>query len=247
MPKRILRLFLLFMVFSGTLFSNQVLSLAIGEWAPYTSQKDPKGKMAEIIVFEAFKLENIDVVYKYYPWKRAFELVARGDEVGTFPWYITPSREKEFIISKEAIIVSKTVFFHLKSLDLQWTKYEDLKKYKIGGILGYSYTQLLKNKGLKVEEVPREELNFKKLLKNRIDLIPSDFFVGYNIINKIFEPNKAALFTNHPTSILHDGMYMLISKKNPDAQVLANKFDKGLIQLKKSGRYDKIILEFMTK
>lgn len=247
MAKEILRIFLLLTIFYGALSSNQIVSLAIGDWAPYTSQKEPKGKMAEVIVSEAFKLENIDVVYKYYPWKRAIELVKRGDEVGTFPWYVTPSRKKEYIISKEAIVISRTVFFHLKNLDFQWSEYEDLKKYKIGGTLGYSVAQLLRNKGLKIEEVPREELNFKKLLRNRIDLAPSDFYVGYNIINKMFTPDKAALFTNHPKSILHDGMYMFISKNIPDAQLLSDKFDKGLIQLKKSGRYEEIIEDFMTK
>jgi len=227
--------------------AKEVITLAIGDWAPYTSSTEVNGKIAEHIVREAFSLENIDVKYKYYPWKRSLVLVKRGDEIGTFPWYKTAKREKDFIISREAIMVSKTVFFHLKSLNLQWDKYSDLKNYKIGATLGFYYTTHLNNKGLKVEEVPREELNFKKLLRGRLDIVPADFYVGYNVIYKLYTPQKAALFTNHPKSILHDRMYLMISRHVSNAQEIADRFDKGLLKLKGTGRYDKIISEFLFK
>jgi len=246
MKKQLMIFYILLFLMSG-LHSKEVITLAIGEWAPYTSSTEKNGKIAEHIVMEAFALEDIEVKYKYFPWKRARILVQRGDELGTFPWYKTPQRQKDFIFSKEAIMVSKTVFFHLKSLNLQWSKYEDLREYKIGATLGFYYTTYLNNQGLKVEEVPREEMNFKKMLLRRIDMVPSDFYVGYNIIYKLFTPQKAALFTNHPKAILHDRMYLLLSKEIPNAQKLANKFDKGLLKLKGSGRYDEIIDEFMFK
>jgi len=244
---KLLRVFIIVWLFVFSVQAKEMLTLAIGEWAPYTSSTEKNGKIAEHIVREAFALENIEVKYKYFPWKRAIVLVQRGDELGTFPWYKTPQRQKDFIISKEAILVSKTVFFHLKSLNLQWSKYEDLKNYKIGGTLGFYYTPYLKKQGLKVEEVPREEMNFKKLLLRRIDMVPADFYVGYNILYKLFTPQKAALFTNHPKSILHDRMYLMLSKHIYNSQQIADSFDKGLLKLKGSGRYDKIIDEFMFK
>ena len=66
-------------------YANETLTLAIGEWAPYTSDVDQTGKLAKKIVAEAFKLSNIDVEYKYFPWKRSLESVRKGDYVGNLP------------------------------------------------------------------------------------------------------------------------------------------------------------------
>ena len=63
----------------------------------------------------------------------------------------------------------------------------------------------------------------------------------------LFDPAKAALFTNHPKPLSEDGYHMLISKKIPNGKELSEKFDKGLAMLKKSGEYDKIIDKSMSK
>jgi len=231
-----------------SLLANEVINLSTGEWAPYTSQEDLKGQVAQTIVTEALKLENIDVVYKYYPWKRAYKIALDVDVDGTIPWFKTPERETEFYYSKQTIIRTKTVFFHLKNLDFDWKNYDDLKKYNIGGTLGFKAAKLLKDKGLKVELVATEEQNFRKLLTGKIDLTTASFLVGYNIINKTFDAGKAIVFTNHPKQVYPEtGAYLLVSKKHPRGQELIDKFDRGLKKLILSGRYVKIIKESIRK
>ena len=146
------------------LYAHGTINLLTGEWPPYTSKSELKGKMAEAIVSEAFKLEGVTVKYEYYPWKRSYRSAKEGFGAGTFPWYKSEQRENDFIVTKEPLLKVKNVFFHLKSLDFQWESYEDLKKYSIGGTIGYTDTALLQSKGLNVQLVPREELNLKKLL-----------------------------------------------------------------------------------
>ena len=63
--KKLLVGFILGLCMSVSLYSNDTISNSTGEWAPYTSQNDPNGKVAETIVREAFKLEGIDVKYTY--------------------------------------------------------------------------------------------------------------------------------------------------------------------------------------
>lgn len=96
-------------------YSLETIEFAIGDWPPYTSPTDPKSKIAEKIVTEAFKIEGINVKYVYYPWKRSYENSKSGIEIGTFPWNVTPERKKEFYINKETIITDEGVYFHLKS------------------------------------------------------------------------------------------------------------------------------------
>ncbi|MCG8617081.1 MAG: transporter substrate-binding domain-containing protein [Desulfobacterales bacterium] len=237
------RLFLVFgiVIALAVTCHAESLKLDIGEWAPYTSEKDPKGKIAETIVVEALKLSGYTAELAYYPWKRSYENVKAGKAVGTFPWFENEERKKEFIFHKEPIMASETVFFHLKSTAFDWETMDDLKKYKFGGTLGYSDEKVLKEAGLKVESVPKEETNFKKMLGGRIDAYPANIFVGYGIINKLFSPDKAALFTNHPKSLSEGNMYMLISKNIPNGQAVADALDAGLKKLKESGRYQEII------
>ncbi len=236
---------LFIIVSSSNVFANEIVTMAIGEWSPYTSEKDLKGKIAEVIVTEAFKLENINVIFKYYPWKRSYKNAEYGKVTGTFPWQKTKEREKEMIFTKNPIISIKTVFFHLKSLDFKWNNYEDLKKYKVGATLGYADVELLQKNDITVDVVTKESLNFKKLLGGRIDIFPIDFVVGYNYIVKSFSPDKVLLFTNNPKPLYTKPMFMLISKKIPNGQKIADTFDRCLKKLKDSGKYDKIIANFM--
>jgi len=238
---------LLIFASSLNLLANEIVTMAIGEWLPYTSEKNSKGKIAEVIVTEAFKLENIDTLYKYFPWKRSFVIVKKGRETGTFLWSKTEEREKEFIITKEPIIKIKTVFFHLKNLDFKWENFQDLKKYKIGGALGYKEVKFLQDKGLIIDVASKEKQCFIKLLKGRIEILPASLIVGYSTINSMFSADKAALFTNNPKPLFDDlPMFILISKKIPNGQIIADLFDKGLKKLKASGRYDEIIATFLS-
>ncbi len=239
--KKIVGIFIVIFFLAINLYANKTINLLIGEWAPYTSKTEIKGKIAEVIVSEAFKLEDVEVKYEYYPWRRSYQSAKAGFGTGTFPWYYSEQRNKDFIVTKEPLLKVKNVFFHLKSLDFQWENYEDLKKYSNGGIMGYTSTSLLQSKGVDVQLVPRAELNFKKILNHRIDITPYGVEVGYYLINKIFSKEERALFTHHPKALLDSKMYMLISRAIPNAQKLADTFDQGLRKLKKSGRYDQII------
>ncbi|WDP92032.1 MAG: transporter substrate-binding domain-containing protein [Desulfobacter sp.] len=225
--------------------ADTTITMAIGEWAPFTSQIDPDGKLAEVLVREIYTQEGIKVRYTYFPWKRSFKLTKIGDYAATFPWRKTEERKPDFYFPKEILYKEKEVFFHLKTLDFKWEDDEDLKNYTIGGVLGYAHVQHLKAKGLVLDVTSSDAQNFKKLLAGRIDLFSCSFVVGYNLINRLFPPSKAALFTNHPKPLLQEPMYLMISKKIPNGRELAEKFDLGIQKLKASGRYQQIFDTFM--
>ncbi|OUR71302.1 hypothetical protein A9Q76_05775 [Arcobacter sp. 31_11_sub10_T18] len=239
-------LFLILLTISG--YAKETLILSTGEWAPYTSQKDTSARVIQTIVTQSFKLANIDVLYKYYPWKRSLRNAENVEVDGSLPWSKSSEREEVFYYSKEPIIITRTVFFHLKSLDFKWDTFEDLKKYRIGGNIGYRSTDVLKRNDLKVELVAKEEQNFRKLLANRIDITPSSFFVGYYIINNLFPKSKAMTFTNTTKQLLpENGVHLVISKKHPKAKELMRIFDETFSKLVKSGMYDKIIDDSISK
>ncbi len=85
------------------------------------------------------------------------------------------------------------------------------------------------------------------MIRQRIDITASSIVVGVQLINKIFSKEERSLFTYHPKALFDSKMYMFISKNIPNAQKFADSFDQGLRKLKKSGRYERIIAEFLYK
>lgn len=234
--------FILLLTISSNVFANETVRLAIGDWEPYTSSADDlKSKILETMVTEAFKLEGIDVEYEYFPWKRSYSLAKSGQFDGTFPWAKTEEHLKDFYIHEIYLIKDEGVFFHLKSKKFEWNNFEDLNKYTLGVTLGYKEESIYKQKGINAQAVPSEDLNFKKILAGRIDAYQTSKIVGYATINRLFTPEDAKLFTNHPKPAVENEFYILFSKKTPNGQRLANKFDSGLKKLKESGAYDLII------
>ena len=232
-------------MFSSNLLANRTIDMAIGDWAPYTSETDQKGKLLEKIVTEAFKLEGINVHYDYFPWARSYGYVISGKYAGTFPWNKTQEREKEFVIHKMPLIKDEGVFFHLKSKTFDWKTIDDIKKYKAGVTVGYKQETTYKENGIVADVAPTEIANFQKLLLGRIDIFETSKIVGYDTIKKQFTPDEAKLFTHHPKAIEENAYYILFSRKSKDGKDLADKFDSGLNKLMKSGAYKKFVSEYL--
>ena len=225
----------------GCAFANEVVKLAIGEWVPFTSEADPKSKLLEKVVSEAFKLEGMEVQYDYFPWKRSYLTVEKGEHDGTFPWNRTEERDRNFVLHKQSLVKDDSVYFHLKTTAFKWDVIEDLRQYRVGSTLGYRNEATYKEKGIPFESVATEELNFKKMLLGRVDVYGTSKIVGYATINKLFTPQEAKLFTHHPKPYSGGEYFILFSKVNEArSKTLADKFDAGLKKLKASGGYDRI-------
>lgn len=78
----------------------------------------------------------------------------------------------------------------------------------------------------------------------RIDVYQTSKNVGYATIAKQFTPAEARRFTHHPKVVEQSEYYILFSKKTPHGQALARRFDAGMVKLKQSGAYDRIINEY---
>ena len=157
-------------------FTEETIRLASGEWAPYISESLPYYGVASRIVTEAFALKGVKVTYGFHPWKRSHTYADSGEWDGTVVWFDTPERRKIVYIS-DPVIEVKYVFFHLKSYSFSWTSIDDLKDIKIGATLGYHYgeafQQAEKAHVINVHRVPKDEQNFKKLLRGRIQIFPN--------------------------------------------------------------------------
>lgn len=221
--------------------------LAIGEWAPHTSKDDPNGKLSEVLVTEAFKLEGMDVEFHYFPWKRSYQAVLNGEYDGTFPWLATEKHSTEMLPHNEPLVQQTEVFFHRKDRNFDWESMDDLKQYRVGGSNGYAHVEMLTNAGVEVDVGTNDTVNYRKLLDDRIDVFPADLLVGNHLLQTDFSDEDTAKLTYHSKPLSEGDMFILFSRQTANGQALADTFDRGLKALKDNGRYDEIIQEFLNR
>ena len=217
-----------------------IVYLDSGEYPPYYSQSMPEYGIVSRIVTQAFALEGLKVKIQWYPWARAYEHVINGVVHGSFTGAKTPKREKVFYFS-DPIIKNEIVFFHLKSHAFTWQKYQDLSETLLGGTLGYSYSrdfiEAEESGIIKVERVPDDQTNFRKLLGNRVKAFPISKSVGLYKLNQHFTPTDISSLSCHSRPVVANDVHLILSKKLPESKQLLKRFNRGLQKLKLSGRY----------
>jgi len=229
--------------------AQESISIATGEWSPFVSESLSHGGFMSRIVTEAFALEGIAVKWGFFPWARAMLYAKNGKWHATSAWAINESREKDFWYS-DPIVVDRTVFFHRKDKIVQWQEMDDLQDLKVGTTTSYYYGEAFNNALLSglllVEEVPVEEMNFKKLQRGKIDILPSNLYVGYSIIKKLFTTEVTEQITHSPVTLTAQPLRLLFSKKIAENRYFLNKFNAGLKKLKLSGKIDLYIQNNIT-
>ena len=205
------------------------------------------GGVVIAIVQAACKNAGIEIDCRFLPPARAFEMTKKGKYDALVGWVWSKEREKVFYYS-DSIFEAPLVFFHHKKFNFDWKTMEDLKGVAIGTVLKKYYGpefQAASDSGtLNIQAVAMEKFNFRKLLGNRIKLFPLNLYSGYYIINQDYPPAEAVQITHHPQPLKTSVYHVLFSKAVPKNKGIAEKFDRGLRQLKESGEYENILSRF---
>jgi len=173
-------------------FSQQKVTIAVGEWAPHISEELVHLGVVARIMTEAFESQGYQVEYGFFPWKRSMEYVKSGEWDASGAWSRTEDREPFFYFS-DPILEVKTVIFHLKSTNVNWNSIEDLKNLKIGATIGYNYGaefEKAEQDGiLNVQRASSDETNLRKLMGGIVIEISNNISteVITSIINSIRE------------------------------------------------------------
>ena len=235
-----LRLALIFILaLSSTVNAVEKITLANGEWAPYLSKDLKQSGYISHIVSEAFAEEGIEAEYVFLPWKRGYEDAKEGKHQGSLIWGYNDDRAKDFLYSDTVAELGTSLFYN-KNKPIDWNEATDLKKYKIGGVIGYAYgiEELEKQGVVKIERIGKDVGNYKKLAAGRLDIVLEDTEVGHESINKL---GMTGQLIAHPKTLKSRKYSVIISKKAPNAQALIDAFNRGLKKLIDDGRYQKYL------
>jgi polar amino acid transport system substrate-binding protein len=115
--------------------AEESVRITSGEWPPFLSEQLEHYGVGARIVTEAFKAANYNIEYGFFPWSKSIELARAGIWQGSAIWTFNKERANFFYFS-DPLFESDEGFFHLKSKKFDWSKWKDLKPYKIGGTGG---------------------------------------------------------------------------------------------------------------
>lgn len=170
-------LFLCLLLAPSAAGAEPVVRLTTLEWPPYTMAAEPHGAV-EDVVRQAFKAVGYDLVVDYLPWNRAV-LNARTDPAvaGYFPEYASDQVAADFIYSPS--VGQGPLGFAERNRDpVTWRELDDLVDIPIGVVSGYINTPEFDSRvaahRLRVDDVPNDALNLRKLAGGRVRLAVID-------------------------------------------------------------------------
>ncbi|MBN2429223.1 MAG: transporter substrate-binding domain-containing protein [Deltaproteobacteria bacterium] len=199
------------------------------------------------LTVEAFKAADSEVKIDFVPMARIVWSVVEKKHhatLGVIEWFAKD--QKDHLVETVELINANIVFFFKRERfpdGLSYEKLSDLKKYKIGSLIGSSTLPLFEKAGINAELVAELEQNFKKLNLGRIDLTVAIDLTGWNIIKDLF-PDSANNFSTVKKPLIQLKTGLIFHKEQHDS---LQTFKKGLDIILKNGTYHEIVERYYGK
>ena len=189
------------------------------------------------IIAAAFREHGIDMMIRLLPWDECIQLLKEDKADGIFQIVRTPEREKAYIFSKP-LRAAKTVIYKRLEDPVRFVKnidfWEQLKKYRLGIVKGYSYNPLIDSLGEPSKmEVDSQEALLTGLTRGEFDLAVIDWGVAKYLANKMGIRDIERAEGYEITRELH-----VAFQRNRDE--IADRFNSGLDAVKEKRIYDSI-------
>lgn len=216
------------------------IRFATCEWEPYYGSKLLNQGYVTEITREALKRAGYTMSIEFVPWKRALYDAKNGYYDAVLGLYYTDERTNWLTYSKSYDQV-QLVFFAKKGRKITWNRLLDLKRYTFGVWQGYVYSDEFDNASfLKKEAVRSNDLNLKKLMEKRVDLVPASEKVFLHWVKSNY-PDRLSNLIIVPKPLSEKKLYHGFTKKNVQHQKYAAAFNKGLAAIKADGTFDRIL------
>ncbi len=222
------------------------LPLATFEFPPYNYLENGEivGAGTEI-VSQLVRRMGYEPVIEHYPWKRTKILVAEGRAAGIFTFTENAWRHEKYHIT-DPIGTIFDVFFKRKESDITWRTMDDLKDRIIGATDGYNYApvflQPMKNGQLQVDLIASQKpeiQHLKKLAKGRVDLVICEINLCGHIIRKNPRQFRGIDHIDKKIGPVRN-FYVGFSRKWPNGQQLAERFNRELARFTREGGLKRI-------
>lgn len=234
---------LAFLFFTPTCQATPV-QLVTFDYPPYTTQGDQRENgLASNIVREVFSRLRQDIHIKFYPFNRGLALVTYRQVDGFFPLKKTSDRELTLVYPSKPLLTQEYVFFVRKDSNWKFSgTLESISSARMGITRNTSYGPRF-DKALKsgifknIDTTDTHEMNLRKLLAGRVDVVPCSRLVGLHLLQSITNGDKAEV---SGPSIESVPSYLVFSA-GPNAARLVKIFDKTMDDMDKDGTLARLL------
>jgi polar amino acid transport system substrate-binding protein len=195
---------------------------------------------------ELFSRLKVEFTFSVFPLKRALSLLENGQADCTMILIRTSQRLK-YLHFTEPIMRARGLIWSAadrKGSVVNYETLEDLKQYKIGVTLGYSYgpefDRMLKT--MNVDIANSDYSNLLKVLEHRIDIFPGNEFVVEGIMEKY--PELRAKLVRSDKAFFEWDLRIAISRKSQYSSMLPE-IEGVLSDLKRDGVVSKIVGSYL--
>ncbi|MBC06585.1 transporter substrate-binding domain-containing protein [Thalassospira sp.] len=224
--------------------NQQTVTLACNPFPPSKIAANAPMPGYDIEVLRAaFATRNITLITPFYPWQRAYFLARTGQVDGLCSCSYLPEREEDLYYSYLLGHV-RVAFYAIGDGALGGLEeIADAKNMTIGVVNGYSLEASAREAGLDVLVVNSEATLLDMLLSRRLDVAlsykaPMDFQL-HKTDRKIGgrELIRSKVISNNP-------YFSCISRKAKNPKALMRELNAGLVAIRESGLYDRILARY---
>ncbi len=215
----------------------KTLRIGTSDWQPYVDRSRLDGGALGRLISAIFNEAGYRVEFLYYPWDRNVLMLQQGQLDAIMPYSCTPGR-LSYAICSDPMVRGEIVLFHRVDHPMDWQSIDDLRRYRLGVTLGYSYgpvfDEALQQGRLQVEQARNDDIGFRLLQLGRIDLHPQDRAVGYAMLRRLF-PLERGSIVHHPRQLNTEPLRMLFRNDDPESARLLRLFNAGLRTIAERG------------
>ncbi len=209
----------------------------------YLKNGTPAGFYVDILNLMIQDMKDVEISISFFPAPRMFRVLSENPD--TFSLGVARNDKREFLYKWVGPIYPRIfALFRLRDRsDIQVTKLEDIRLYRIGVGRGYAAMNDLLEAGVpceNIEEVTIDAQNIRKLFARRIDfVVGNDVMVAYLLKQEGYQWNDV-----EQTLVLNDEyQFYYAFNKNMDDRII-QKFQDALDRLKQDGRYAAIVRKY---
>ncbi|WP_028629599.1 substrate-binding periplasmic protein [Metapseudomonas resinovorans] len=229
--------FALFALLIVTLSAHaETLRMAADVWPPFTDARLASNGLAAELVSTALKRAGFRPEYVEVPWARALRGVQTGDyDLIVSAWH-SEERATYGQFSKP-YLTNRIRFLKHKGSDVDFQAPEDLKRYSIAVVRGYSYQPAFDaDTSLKKVPVMGFLMGARMLAAGRVQLTLEDELVARFYLNRELAGIREQLeFLPRPLS--ENGLHILVRRSHPRHQQLVEDFDQAMQAMREDGTY----------
>jgi polar amino acid transport system substrate-binding protein len=237
----------------NTLVANdeKIIHIAGDEWCPYNCEEQSahQGYMVELAT-EAFKIYGYRIEYIVESsWQEAIDKSRQGEYEGIVG--TAKSDAPGFIFPKTVLATANNCFISRLEDKWQYTGLKSLESQRMGVIVDYTYGDNLnkyinsnRNDPRRVQFVSGNraiQYSLTKVKHGKLDLYVDDCrVIEYAFSHR--QDKKRFKIAGKANDV--DELYIAFNPTNPKSISYAKMLDDGLIQLKKTGQYAKILKRY---